>query len=95
MDTLTNTNIKTKNDKPYWRTNMCLTVFLLILWGGVNFGITFFARELNEIHFLGFPLGFYMAAQGSLLLNLLITGIYSFYMNYLDRRYGVPEDRNT
>lgn len=80
--------------KQHWRLNLRLTSLLLVLWFGVTFGMAFFARELNQFTFMGFPLGFYMAAQGTLLINAALVAVYVLYLNYLDRRAGVPEDRD-
>ena len=52
---------------PYWRDTRRLTGWLLLLWVILTFGVSWFARELNEISFFGFPFGFYFAAQGILL----------------------------
>ena len=49
-----------------------------------------FARELNDIIFIG-PLGFYMSAQGSLIIYVAIIWYYAHYMNNLDKEYGVHE----
>ena len=49
----------------------------------------YFARELNTLSFMGFPLGFYLFAQGSLLIYLVIIVIYVFAMNRLDRQFRV------
>jgi putative solute:sodium symporter small subunit len=50
----------------------------------VTFAVSFYARELNEITFFGFPLGFYMSGQGALLIYVLIVGYYAYRMNALD-----------
>ena len=83
----------TDAQRRYWRLNLLLTFGLLALWFGVTFVIGYYANELNAISFLGFPLGFYMFAQGSLVVYLLIIVIYVVVMNRLDRRYGVAERR--
>ncbi|MBK5915098.1 DUF4212 domain-containing protein [Rhodocyclus purpureus] len=77
--------------KQYWRRNMRVTLILLAIWLLATFSACFFARELNGLSVLGFPLGFYMGAQGLLLIYLAIVGFYAFYMNRLDREYGVDE----
>ena len=41
--------------------------------------------------FLGFPLGFYMSAQGSLIIYVALIGIYALLMRKLDKEYGVDE----
>lgn len=75
----------------YWRKNVLVTAILLLLWFVVTFVTSFYASELNAVTILGFPLGFYMGAQGSLLVYLAIVGFYAYYMNRLDRQYGVGE----
>ena len=77
--------------REYWRKNLRMTGLLLLLWFAVSYGVSFYARELNEMTFLGFPLGFYMGAQGSLLVYVLIVWFYARYMNRLDREYGMSD----
>ena len=57
----------------------------------VTFVEAWYARELNQFSFLGFPFGFYMSAQGSLAIYVVLIGIYAWYMNKLDVEYGVDE----
>ena len=83
----------TDAQRRYWRLNLLLTFGLLALWFGVTFVTGYYASELNAISFLGFPLGFYMFAQGSLVVYLVIIVVYVIVMNRLDRRYGVAERR--
>jgi len=40
---------------------------------------------------MGFPLGFYIFAQGSMITYLVIIAIYVTVMNRLDRRYRVKQ----
>ena len=75
----------------YWHRNLRLTALLLGIWFVVTFVASYFARELNDLTVLGFPLGFYMGAQGSLIVYVLIIWFYARYMNSLDREYGVHE----
>ena len=75
----------------YWRKNLVVTAILLAVWFVATFVEAWYARELNQITFLGFPLGFYMSAQGSLIIYVVIIGIYARYMNNLDRVYDVHE----
>ena len=75
----------------YWRKNLVITAILLSIWFVVTFVEAWYARELNSISFLGFPLGFYMSAQGSLIIYVAIIGYYAMYMKKLDKEYGVDE----
>lgn len=75
----------------YWRKNLIVTAILMAIWFTATFIEGWYARELNSISFLGFPLGFYMSAQGSLAIYVVIIGFYAYYMNKLDHEYGVNE----
>ena len=75
----------------YWRKNLVITAILLAIWFVATFVVGWYARELNSITFLGFPLGFYMSAQGSLVIYVAIIGVYALYMKKLDIEYGVSE----
>lgn len=81
----------TAKHQEYWRKNLFITAVLLLIWFVVTFVEGWFARELNAATFLGFPLGFYMSAQGSLIVYVIIIGVYARYMNRLDVEYGVDE----
>jgi putative solute:sodium symporter small subunit len=75
----------------YWKKNLTVTAVLMAIWFVATFVVAWYARELNSISFLGFPLGFYMAAQGSLVIYVIIIWYYARYMNRLDVEYGVAE----
>jgi putative solute:sodium symporter small subunit len=80
----------TEKHKEYWQKNLRMTGFLLFIWFVATFVVEWFARELNAITFIG-PLGFYMSAQGSLIIYVVIIWYYARYMNNLDNEYGVQE----
>ncbi|MBV8380457.1 MAG: DUF4212 domain-containing protein, partial [Paucibacter sp.] len=48
----------------YWRRTRALLVALLALWAGGTFGLVYCARALNAWSFAGWPLGYWLAAQG-------------------------------
>jgi putative solute:sodium symporter small subunit len=79
--------------KKYWQRNLKITALLLILWFVITFVPSYFARELNSFTFFGFPFGFYMGAQGSLIVYVVTVWIYANYMNRLDREFGCTEER--
>jgi putative solute:sodium symporter small subunit len=81
----------TEKHKEYWNRNLKITGLLLAIWFVVTFVFSFYARELNEITFIGFPLGFYFGAQGALIIYVAIIWFYARYMNNLDNEYGVHE----
>ena len=76
----------------YWRKNLAITAILMVIWFIATFVEAWYARELNGYTFLGFPLGFYMSAQGSLIIYVAIIWFYARYMNKLDEEYDVAEE---
>jgi putative solute:sodium symporter small subunit len=80
----------TEKHKEYWRKNLRITAILLVIWFLVTYVIGFYARELS-FNFFGWPFSFYMAAQGALIVYVLIIWFYARYMNNLDLEYGVHE----
>lgn len=62
------------------RKKRILTTVLLLVWLLVSFGPSFFARDLSAM-VGGWPLYFWMAAQGSILLFICIVVIYAWLMN--------------
>ena len=81
----------TERHREYWKRTLNLTIVLLAIWFVVTFVMAFFARELHGIVIAGFPLSFYMAAQGSLIIYVLLIWFYARKMGQLDREYGVHE----
>lgn len=81
----------TEKHQQYWHRNLVVTAVLLFIWFMVTFVGGWYARELNSITILGFPLGFYNAAQGSLIVYVLIIWYYQHFMNKLDIEYDVHE----
>lgn len=79
--------------KSYWRYNINLTITLLVIWFVVTYLISgLWAGWLNQYSFLGFPLGYYMAAQGSLAIFVIEIAVYAYLMNKLDVQYGIREE---
>jgi putative solute:sodium symporter small subunit len=77
----------------YWRYNIRLTTVLLIIWFVTAYVISgLLAGWLNQFTFLGFPLGYYMAAQGSLAIFVIEIAVYAYLMNRKDREYGMVEE---
>lgn len=76
----------------YWRKNVRLMGGLLVIWALVSFGAgILFVEPLNNLTFIGFPLGFWFAQQGSILTFLALVGFYVWRMDRLDKEYGVEE----
>lgn len=78
----------------YWRANLRWVIGLLVIWFLVSFGAgILFAPALDRVRLpgSGFPVGFWFAQQGSILVFVLLIFVYVKAMNRLDRRHGVDE----
>ena len=80
----------TENHRRYWQKNPNITAVLMAIWFVVTFAASYFARDLN-FTFFGWPFSFWMGAQGSLVIYVLIIWFYARYMNQLDQEHGVAE----
>lgn len=78
------TPASTSQEKTHWKKLRSLTFILLSIWFIVSFSIIFFARELAGLSLFGWPVSFYMAAQGSILIYLLLIAIYAIVAKKID-----------
>ena len=76
----------------YWQRTSKLMWTVLFWWFIFSFVVHIFAIQLNAIVIFGFPLGFYMAAQGSLIAFVVLCFWNSRAQNRIDEEYGVAED---
>ena len=76
----------------HWGATSRLMWIALAIWAFFSFVIHFFVTALNNIVILGFPLGFYMAAQGSLIAFVLLLFWFARAQNSIDSKYGVVEE---
>ncbi|MGB3828131.1 MAG: DUF4212 domain-containing protein [Ornithinimicrobium sp.] len=76
----------------YWRRNLRLMAVLLTIWALVSFGCgILFVDVLNKVSFVGVPLGFWFAQQGSIIVFVILIAVYVWRMDKLDAEYGVEE----
>lgn len=78
----------------HWTATRNLMFKHLGVWLFFGYVIHFFVGPLNKIHIpiLGFPLGFYMAAQGSLIAFVVMLFVFAKQQDRIDREFGVAED---
>jgi len=76
----------------YHKKNVTMIFIMLVIWFIVSLGGIIVVRGLNEINFLGFPLGYYMGAQGSIIIFIIQIFAYAKYMDKLDKEYGFAEE---
>lgn len=76
-----------RSHRRYWHRNLIAIASLLGLWALVTFGVSYFARELSQFDFFGWPLSFWIGAQGTLIVYVAIIVFYARFMNGLDDQY--------
>lgn len=77
----------------YWAANLRLIGRLLAIWFAVTYLPILTVRQLNQIGILtGFPLGYYMGAQGSLIIFVILIFFYAQRMEQLDQQYGLGKE---
>lgn len=78
--------------KAHFRENVRLVVQLLVIWAVVSYGAAAAVKFLNNTTILtGFPLGYYMGSQGSLIVFVVLIFVYAYKMGKIDKKYGVDE----
>lgn len=78
----------------YWRKNLRIMAVLLLIWAAVGLGAgVLFADTLNQWTLGGYPLGFWFAQQGSIIVFVLLILVYALMMNRLDREHHEDLER--
>jgi putative solute:sodium symporter small subunit len=85
-------SLTTEQKEAYWRRTSKLMWIIMFIWFLASFVVHMFATSLNQIVIIGFPLGFYMAAQGSLIIFVVLCFWNAFAQNKIDEEFGVAED---
>lgn len=82
-----------QNAGRYWRENVKLLLILLSVWFLVSFGAgILFVDQLNAIRLGGFPLGFWFAQQGSIIVFVILIFVYAARMRVIEKRYGLGDE---
>jgi len=79
------------NREAHWNKTRNLMIAHLVIWFVFAFVVHWFAPSLNKINFLGFPLGFYLAAQGSLAVFVIQLFVFAKQQDKIDTEFGVAE----
>lgn len=82
----------TSQHNVHWTRTRRLMIVHLTIWFIFSYVVHWFASSLNQFTFAGFPLGFYMAAQGSLIVFVVQLFVFVKQQEKIDRDCGVAED---
>jgi putative solute:sodium symporter small subunit len=83
-----------EKEEAHWAKTSRLMFTHLGVWFFFGFVIHMFVVPLNKITIpiLNFPLGFYMAAQGSLIVFVVMLFMFAKQQDKIDREYGFAEE---
>lgn len=77
----------------YWQKNVKIMVVLLAIWAFVGLGCgVLFADWLNQFQLGGFPLGFWFAQQGSILVFIGLILVYCLTMDRVDAAFREEDE---
>jgi putative solute:sodium symporter small subunit len=82
------------NTEAHWKKTSNLMWTHLGIWLFFGYIVHMFVVPLNKIIIpvLQFPLGFYMAAQGSLIVFVVMLFVFAKQQDKIDREFGMAED---
>ena len=86
--------MQSSNDEAHWSRTRTLMFAHLVVWFFFGYIVQMFVKPLNQIisPVLNFPLGFYMAAQGSLIVFVVQLFVFAKQQERIDRECGMAED---
>ena len=85
-------DITQESRQRHWAKTRNLTILVLVIWAIFAFIVPWYAKELNAVSFMGFPLGYYFIAQGSLIIFVVLIFFQNWRQDAIDDEFGVGED---
>ena len=82
----------TESRRKHWVKTRNLTILVLVIWAIFAFILPWYAKELNAVSFMGFPLGYYFCVQGSLIVFVLLIFFQNWRQDAIDDEFGVGEE---
>jgi putative solute:sodium symporter small subunit len=84
--------IERKERKPYWQHTKWQMLASLIPFLAVIIVLPLYAERLNSNRFLGFPLGYFLAAHGLVLIAIITVASFVNRQDAIDHWHGAHED---
>ena len=79
------------NKEKHWEKTKGLMILTLIIWFVFGYLICMFGSSLNESSFLGYPLAYYMCAQGSIVAFVVLIFWFANKQENIDDEFGFTE----
>ena len=84
--------IERRERKPYWRSTKWSMVVTIVPYLVLAFALPLYAQKLNANKFLGFPLGYFLAGHGLLMLAVVAVATFVNRQDAIDHWHGANED---
>ena len=79
------------NKEKHWDKTKSLMIITLAIWFLFGYVIFMFGSSLNEGSFLGYPLAYYMCAQGSIIAFVVLIFWFANRQEKIDEEFGFQE----
>ena len=79
------------NKAKHWEKTKGLMILTLIIWFIAGYLIFMFGSSLNNSSFLGYPLAYYMCAQGSIVAFVVLIFWFANRQEKNDEEFGFSE----
>ncbi len=82
----------TPKQEAHWQKTKGLMFITLAIWFFFSTVVFMFAADLNSTSFLGYKLGYYMTAQGSMLSFIILIFGSNSRQEKIDREFGFSDE---
>ena len=79
------------NKERHWEKTKGLMIITLAIWFVFSIVIFMFGESLNNGSFLGYPLAYYMCAQGSIVIFVVLIFWFANRQEKIDEEFGFAE----
>ena len=79
------------NKERHWEKTRGLMIITLAIWFVFSIVIFMFGESLNNSSFLGYPLAYYMCAQGSIVIFVVLIFWFANRQEKIDEEFGFAE----
>jgi len=79
------------NKEKHWDKTRGLMMITLAIWFIFGYVVFMFGTSLNEGSFLGYPLAYYMCAQGSIIAFVVLIFWFANRQEKIDAEFGFTE----
>ena len=79
------------NKVKHWEKTKGLMIITLAIWFFFGYVIFMFGESINSLSFLGYPLAYYMCAQGSIVAFVVLLFWSANKQEKIDEEFGFTE----